>query len=265
MADHALSVWGVDISEESIACALENLELNQIGNAAFFAGERRPGPRGARRACRAAGRRRRRPAAGWAGGEGAQADGRARGARLVYVSCNPTTLASDVKVLREQFGYELVRTSRSTCSAHPARRDRVAADPNLTFGAGGPLPRERHVTGILQQLLASRAPVDLAPFALQALDLVLLAALLRLDDLQMRGRRPGASRAHVQEVVHERPAFVAAREREAAEDARPPRSGSTVNASFRSTGSTVAVTGGWSRVSRTTFVGVRSITSASRS
>ena len=38
MADHALSVWGVDISEESIACALENLELNQIGNAAFFAG-----------------------------------------------------------------------------------------------------------------------------------------------------------------------------------------------------------------------------------
>ena len=30
--------------------------------------------------------------------------------RLVYISCNPTTLASDVKVLREQYGYELVRT-----------------------------------------------------------------------------------------------------------------------------------------------------------
>ena len=29
--------------------------------------------------------------------------------RIVYVSCNPTTLASDVKVLREEFGYELVR------------------------------------------------------------------------------------------------------------------------------------------------------------
>ena len=29
--------------------------------------------------------------------------------KLVYVSCNPTTLASDVKVLREEYGYELVR------------------------------------------------------------------------------------------------------------------------------------------------------------
>ena len=28
--------------------------------------------------------------------------------KLVYVSCNPTTLASDVKVLREEYGYELV-------------------------------------------------------------------------------------------------------------------------------------------------------------
>jgi 23S rRNA (uracil1939-C5)-methyltransferase len=31
--------------------------------------------------------------------------------RIVYVSCNPTTLASDVKVLREDFGYELLRCS----------------------------------------------------------------------------------------------------------------------------------------------------------
>ena len=30
--------------------------------------------------------------------------------KLVYISCNPTTLASDVKVLREEYGYELVRT-----------------------------------------------------------------------------------------------------------------------------------------------------------
>ncbi|HSO02127.1 MAG TPA: 23S rRNA (uracil(1939)-C(5))-methyltransferase RlmD, partial [Gaiellaceae bacterium] len=30
--------------------------------------------------------------------------------RLVYISCNPTTLASDVKVLRADYGYELVRT-----------------------------------------------------------------------------------------------------------------------------------------------------------
>ncbi len=29
--------------------------------------------------------------------------------RIVYVSCNPTTLASDLKALREDFGYELRR------------------------------------------------------------------------------------------------------------------------------------------------------------
>ena len=39
MARDALTVWGVDISEESIACALENADLNGIANAAFYAGD----------------------------------------------------------------------------------------------------------------------------------------------------------------------------------------------------------------------------------
>ena len=39
MARNALTVWGVDISEESVACALENADLNGIVNAAFFAGD----------------------------------------------------------------------------------------------------------------------------------------------------------------------------------------------------------------------------------
>ena len=38
LARDALTVWGVEISEESVACAIENAELNSIGNAAFFAG-----------------------------------------------------------------------------------------------------------------------------------------------------------------------------------------------------------------------------------
>jgi 23S rRNA (uracil1939-C5)-methyltransferase len=29
--------------------------------------------------------------------------------RLVYVSCNPTTFAGDLAVLRDEFGYELAR------------------------------------------------------------------------------------------------------------------------------------------------------------
>ena len=38
MAAHALTVWGVEVEEESVACALENADLNGITNAAFFAG-----------------------------------------------------------------------------------------------------------------------------------------------------------------------------------------------------------------------------------
>ena len=39
LAADALTVWGVEVSEESVACAIENAELNGISNAAFFAGE----------------------------------------------------------------------------------------------------------------------------------------------------------------------------------------------------------------------------------
>jgi 23S rRNA (uracil1939-C5)-methyltransferase len=109
MASQAMTVWGVDISEESVACAIENVELNGVGNAAFFAGNvgqvleelrDRAGepdvvlvdP----------------PRAGLAG-KALKRLGALGAPRIVYVSCNPTTLASDAKVLREQWGYELLR------------------------------------------------------------------------------------------------------------------------------------------------------------
>ncbi len=108
MARHALSVWGVEISEESVACALENAELNGISNAAFFAGNvgqsleelrDRAGepdvvvvdP----------------PRAGLAG-KALKRVGETGAPRLVYVSCNPTTLAGDLKVLIGEYGYTLV-------------------------------------------------------------------------------------------------------------------------------------------------------------
>ena len=111
MAKDALTVWGVEISQEAVACAIENADLNGIVNAAFFAGNvgqsieelrDRAGdpdvvvvdpPRAG-----LAGKALRR-----LGATGAQ--------RIVYVSCNPTTLASDVKVLRDEYGYELRRTT----------------------------------------------------------------------------------------------------------------------------------------------------------
>jgi 23S rRNA (uracil1939-C5)-methyltransferase len=109
LASRALTVWGIDVSEESVACALENAELNGIANAAFFAGNvgqvleelrDRAGdpdvvvvdP----------------PRAGLAG-KALRRVGELGAPRVVYVSCNPTTLASDVKVLQADYGYRLER------------------------------------------------------------------------------------------------------------------------------------------------------------
>ena len=39
LARDALTVWGVEASEEAVACAIENAALNGIANAAFFAGD----------------------------------------------------------------------------------------------------------------------------------------------------------------------------------------------------------------------------------
>ncbi|HEY8723252.1 MAG TPA: 23S rRNA (uracil(1939)-C(5))-methyltransferase RlmD [Gaiellaceae bacterium] len=109
MAKDAMTVWGIEISEESVACAIENQELNAIGNTAFFAGNvgevladlrTRAGdpdvvvvdP----------------PRAGLAG-KALKRLGEIAAPRIVYVSCNPSTLAGDLKRLSEDYGYRLVR------------------------------------------------------------------------------------------------------------------------------------------------------------
>ena len=46
--------------------------------------------------------------------------------RIVYVSCNPTTLASDVKVLRQEHGYELVRARPVDMFPHTPHVETVA-------------------------------------------------------------------------------------------------------------------------------------------
>ena len=126
LAGKALSVWGVEISEEAVACALENADLNGISNAAFFAGNvgqsieelaERAGqpdvvvvdP----------------PRAGLAG-KALKRTGALGARRIVYVSCNPTTLASDVKVLRGEFGYELVRARPVDMFPHTPHVETVA-------------------------------------------------------------------------------------------------------------------------------------------
>jgi 23S rRNA (uracil1939-C5)-methyltransferase len=109
LAASAESVWGVEISEESVACAIENAAVNGIANARFFAGNvgqsleelrERAGPPDVVVVDP--------PRAGLAG-KVLRRTGELGAPRIVYVSCNPTTLASDLAVLRDELGYVLER------------------------------------------------------------------------------------------------------------------------------------------------------------
>jgi 23S rRNA (uracil1939-C5)-methyltransferase len=46
--------------------------------------------------------------------------------RVVYVSCNPTTLASDAKTLRDEYGYRLVRARPVDMFPHTPHVETVA-------------------------------------------------------------------------------------------------------------------------------------------
>src|SRR5438270_6631310 len=126
LARDALTVWGIEVSEESVACALENAELNTITNAAFFAGNvgevveellERSGPPDVVVVDP--------PRAGLAG-KALRHLGRLGAPRLVYVSCNPTTLAGDAKALRGEYGYELLRVTPVDMFPHTPHVEAVA-------------------------------------------------------------------------------------------------------------------------------------------
>ena len=121
-----MTVWGVEASEESVACAIENAELNGIGNAAFFAGEvgrsleelrERAGPPDVVVVDP--------PRAGLSG-KALRQVGRLEAPRIVYVSCNPTTLAGNVKELTEEWGYSLVRARPVDMFPHTPHVETVA-------------------------------------------------------------------------------------------------------------------------------------------
>lgn len=109
LARDALTVWGIESSEESIACAVENAELNGVANSAFFAGDV---ARDLEELLERAGRPDvvvvDPPRAGLAG-KAVRRVGELQAPRLVYVSCNPTTLAGNAKELVNDFGYRLER------------------------------------------------------------------------------------------------------------------------------------------------------------
>src|ERR1043166_188094 len=126
MASRALTVWGVEVSEESVACALENADLNGIANAAFFAGEvgasleelaGRAGPPDVAVVDP--------PRAGLSG-KALRRLARLEASRIVYVSCNPTTLAANVKDLERDWGYRLERARPVDMFPHTPHVETVA-------------------------------------------------------------------------------------------------------------------------------------------
>jgi 23S rRNA (uracil1939-C5)-methyltransferase len=109
LAAGALTVWGVEISEEAVACAIENAELNGIANAAFFAGNVGQSIEELRQRAGAPDVVVVDPPRAGLAGKALRRTGALEAQRIVYVSCNPTTLASDLTVLRDEYGYDLVR------------------------------------------------------------------------------------------------------------------------------------------------------------
>ncbi len=109
LAPHALTVWGVELSEESVACAIENASLNGLVNAAYFAGDVAEAledlvPRSGAPDVIVVDP----PRAGLPKKALARV-AELNAKRLVYVSCNPTTLAANAKELVEAHGYEIER------------------------------------------------------------------------------------------------------------------------------------------------------------
>jgi 23S rRNA (uracil1939-C5)-methyltransferase len=126
LAPDALTVWGVEVSEESVACAIENADLNRIGNAAFFAGnvgqslEELHGRSGNPDVVVVDP-----PRAGLAG-KALKRLGELGAARIVYVSCNPTTLAGDIKRLGDGYGYALRRARPVDLFPHTPHVETIA-------------------------------------------------------------------------------------------------------------------------------------------
>ena len=126
LAAGALTVWGVESSQEAVSCAIENAALNGIANAAFFAGD----------VARSLEELHDRsgdpdvvvvdpPRAGLSGRAVRQV-GRLAPRRIVYVSCNPTTLAGNLKELVAEWGHRLDRVKPVDMFPHTPHVETVA-------------------------------------------------------------------------------------------------------------------------------------------
>ena len=114
------------MSEESVACALENAELNGIANAAFYAGEVGEAIDDLSERAGAPDVAVVDPPRAGLSGKALRRLARLEPKRIVYVSCNPTTLAGNVKELEAEWGYRLVRARPVDMFPHTPHIETVA-------------------------------------------------------------------------------------------------------------------------------------------
>jgi len=126
LAREALTVWGVEASEESVACALENAELNGIPNTAFFAGDVAASVDELRDRAGAPDVVVVDPPRAGLSGKAVRTVAGLEAPRLVYVSCNPTTLAGNAKELVREHGYRLERARPLDMFPHTPHVETVA-------------------------------------------------------------------------------------------------------------------------------------------
>ena len=127
LSANARSVWGLEISEEAVACAIENAELNGIENARFFAGNVGQTIEELREEAGSPDVVVVDPPRAGLAGKALRRTGELGAPRLVYVSCNPTTLASDLQVLRDEYEYELERCRPVDMFPHTPHVESVSA------------------------------------------------------------------------------------------------------------------------------------------
>ncbi len=127
VAGTARFVWGLEISEEAVACAIENAQLNGIENASFFAGNVGQTIEELREEAGSPDVVIVDPPRAGLAGKALRRTGALGAPRIVYVSCNPTTLASDLQVLRDEYGYELERCRPVDMFPHTPHVESVSA------------------------------------------------------------------------------------------------------------------------------------------
>jgi 23S rRNA (uracil1939-C5)-methyltransferase len=126
MAGSALTVWGVEASAESVACALENADLNGIANAAFFAGDVATSVEELRDRSGSPDVVVLDPPRAGVSGKALRRIAALEAPRIVYVSCNPTTLAGNAKELVRDWGYRLERARPVDMFPHTPHVETVA-------------------------------------------------------------------------------------------------------------------------------------------